>query len=183
MPFLLRKRKGTGLLSPACLNEWTSTQCLSCSRWSPHCDWYVQTRSRAAANPVLLPKAKPRATGLALIMPPIRSREVDCVQRSRVGHREDALQSLDFGNGLRGVHSVPISNMGMAIVNGAAFACRACQRNALLRPQPKRAAGFLDKIASDTCDRFGGRERYGRDNNGFASERGSMTNVLFNFPE
>ena len=36
-------------------------------------------RSPAAANPVLLPKPKPRATGLALIMPPIRSREVACV--------------------------------------------------------------------------------------------------------
>lgn len=25
---------------PACLHQWTSTQCLSCSGWSPHSDWY-----------------------------------------------------------------------------------------------------------------------------------------------
>ena len=75
--------------------------------------------------------------------------------------------------------------MGVAIVNGSASACRACERNALQRPQHKRAAGFLDKIASDTCDRFGGRERRwsGHDNKEFASERGSKTKVLFNFPE
>src|SRR4029077_4546138 len=26
---------------PACLHQWTSTQCLSCARWSPHSDWYA----------------------------------------------------------------------------------------------------------------------------------------------
>lgn len=39
-----------------------------------------------------------------LVVPPIRSREVACAQRSRVGHREDALQSLDIGDSLLGVH-------------------------------------------------------------------------------
>jgi hypothetical protein len=38
------------------------------------------------------------------VMPPIRSREVACAQRSRVGHREYALQPLDFSNALFGVH-------------------------------------------------------------------------------
>jgi len=37
-------------------------------------------------------------------MLPIRSREVTCAQRSGVRHREDALQPLDFGKGLVGVH-------------------------------------------------------------------------------
>jgi hypothetical protein len=41
-------------------------------------------------------------------VPSIRSREVACVQRSRVGHREDALQPLDFSNALFCVHP-PIS--------------------------------------------------------------------------
>jgi hypothetical protein len=27
---------------PACLHQWTSTQCLSCNGWSPHSDWYSQ---------------------------------------------------------------------------------------------------------------------------------------------
>lgn len=25
---------------PACLHQWTETQCLRCHRWSPHSDWY-----------------------------------------------------------------------------------------------------------------------------------------------
>jgi len=32
----------TGGVCPACLQRWTDTQCLSCARWSPHSDWYVQ---------------------------------------------------------------------------------------------------------------------------------------------
>ncbi len=49
-------------------------------------------------------------------MSPIRSREVACAQRSSVGHREDALQSLDFSNALFSVHSVSISNLSTAMV-------------------------------------------------------------------
>jgi len=35
-----------------------------------------------------------------IVVPPIHSREVACAQRSGVRHGEDALQSLDFGDGL-----------------------------------------------------------------------------------
>lgn len=29
-------------LAAALLHQWTSTQCLSCTRWSPHSDWYAK---------------------------------------------------------------------------------------------------------------------------------------------
>src|ERR1700751_793554 len=32
----------TGGVCPACLHQWTETQCLACSRWSAHSEWYVQ---------------------------------------------------------------------------------------------------------------------------------------------
>ncbi|MGA2950369.1 MAG: hypothetical protein WBP65_14085 [Candidatus Sulfotelmatobacter sp.] len=62
----------------------------------------------SATDAIPLPQPKPRATGLLLIMPPIRSRKIAQAQRSGVPHREDALQRLDFSNGLLGVHSVSI---------------------------------------------------------------------------
>ena len=31
----------TGGVCPACLHQWASTQCLSCSRWPPHSGWYA----------------------------------------------------------------------------------------------------------------------------------------------
>ena len=80
---------------------------------------------RAAANPVLLPKAKPRAMREHFVVSSIRSREVVRAQRSFVRHCEDALKALDFGNSLLGVHSVPISNMRGAIVKRSGICCRA----------------------------------------------------------
>jgi hypothetical protein len=35
----------TGGVCPACLHQWCETQCLSCSRWSAHSDWYAQDLS------------------------------------------------------------------------------------------------------------------------------------------
>ena len=32
----------TGGECPSCLHQWTETQCLSCSRWSAHSDWYAK---------------------------------------------------------------------------------------------------------------------------------------------
>jgi hypothetical protein len=43
------------------------------------------------------------------IVPSIRSREVARTQRSGVGHCEDALKPLDYGNGLFSVHSFQCS--------------------------------------------------------------------------
>ncbi len=51
-----------------------------------------------------MPKLKPRAMRERMVVPSVRSSEVACAQRSRVGHREDALQPLDFGNALFSVH-------------------------------------------------------------------------------
>jgi hypothetical protein len=32
----------TGGVCPACLFQWTETQCLACHRWSPHSNWYEE---------------------------------------------------------------------------------------------------------------------------------------------
>jgi hypothetical protein len=32
----------TGGVCPACLHQWVETECLSCSRWSPHSLWYAE---------------------------------------------------------------------------------------------------------------------------------------------
>jgi hypothetical protein len=30
----------TGGVCPACMQQWTATQCLSCHQWSAHSEWY-----------------------------------------------------------------------------------------------------------------------------------------------
>jgi hypothetical protein len=72
--------------------------------------------SRSAANPVVLPNAKPRAMREYFVVPSVRSGEVARAQGSVVPHREDALKAFDFSNSLLGVHSVQISNMCIAMV-------------------------------------------------------------------
>ena len=57
-----------------------------------------------ATNSVRLPKPEPRAAGVHFVVPSIYSGEVTRGHRSGVGDVEDALQPLDFGNGLFGVH-------------------------------------------------------------------------------
>jgi len=60
---------------------------------------------RSATDTVTLPKPEPRAIGLLLVVPAIRSRDIAGAQRPAVWDREDALQPLDFGNGLLDVHA------------------------------------------------------------------------------
>jgi hypothetical protein len=55
-------------------------------------------------NPIRLPKPKPRAAGVHFVVPSIYGREVTRVHWSGVRDGEDALQPLDFGNGLFSVH-------------------------------------------------------------------------------
>ena len=68
----------------------------------------------------------------------IRSREVARAQRSSVRLCEDALKALDFGNSLLGVHSVTISNMGVAIVKRSGI----CMSRLRERPAPNGSQRF-----------------------------------------
>jgi len=52
-----------------------------------------------------MPKLKPRAVRERIIVPSVRGSEVACAQRSRVGHREDALKVFDFGDSSVNVHA------------------------------------------------------------------------------
>lgn len=60
----------------------------------------------SAADAVPMPQAKPRAVREHLVVPSICSGDVACAEWSGVGNSEDALQPLDFGDGLFGVHLV-----------------------------------------------------------------------------
>jgi hypothetical protein len=66
--------------------------------------------SGTVADAVPMPKLKPRAMRECIVVPSVRSSEVACAQRSRVGHREDALQPLDFSNALFSIHRLPSSS-------------------------------------------------------------------------
>ena len=67
------------------------------------------TRSLAAANPILLPKPKPRTMREQVVVPSIRGRDVARAQRPGIRCRVDALQPLDLGNGPFSVHPSTIS--------------------------------------------------------------------------
>jgi hypothetical protein len=61
-------------------------------------------RLRSATYAKMLPQPEPRAVREHIVVPMIGSRKVACAQRSRVWDHEDALQSLDFSNGLFNAH-------------------------------------------------------------------------------
>ena len=50
------------------------------------------------------------------VVPSICRREIARAKRSGVWVCKDALKALDLGDNVLGVHSVPISNMGAAVV-------------------------------------------------------------------
>ncbi|HEV2174482.1 MAG TPA: hypothetical protein VGR71_12990, partial [Nitrospira sp.] len=56
---------------------------------------------------------KPWAMGQFFVMPAIGSRHVTFRQRSTIGHREDPLKLLDFGNGLFRFHPLQSSSTGL----------------------------------------------------------------------
>jgi hypothetical protein len=70
----------------------------------------------------------------------IRSREVARLEGSCVRLCEDALEALDFGNSLLGVHSFPISDISVAIIkrNGTCMSCLLPRHRSLLGKAPSR---------------------------------------------
>jgi hypothetical protein len=62
-------------------------------------------RELSATDAIPLPKPKPRATGLLLIMPPIRSREVACAEWPTIRRFEHFLQLLNLVNDAFNVHA------------------------------------------------------------------------------
>lgn len=94
----------------------------------------------SAADAVPLPQPEPRAMREHFVMPSICSGEVTWAQRSKVWHREDSLEAFDFGNSLLGVHSVPISDIGMPIVKrrSIGMSCQLARHSSLLCNTPFR---------------------------------------------
>ena len=74
------------------------------SELKKHLDAAEKSPKQIAAAVCGLSQPKPRAMREPVIVPSIGSREVALAQRSGVRQREDALQPLDFGNGLVNVH-------------------------------------------------------------------------------
>jgi hypothetical protein len=70
----------------------------------------------SAANPILLPEAKPRAMREHFVVPSICSSDVACAEWSNIGRFEHLLQLLNLVNDAFNVHSVPISDMSVAFV-------------------------------------------------------------------
>lgn len=80
-------------------------------------DW----RLRSATNAKMLPEPEPRAVRQFLIVPSIRSRDIAGRERSRVRHREQALQPLNLSNRLVNVHSFDHRGRRQDGSNGAAL--------------------------------------------------------------
>jgi hypothetical protein len=73
-------------------------------------------RLGSATDAKILPEPKPGAAGLPFVVPSIGSRDVACAEWSNIRRFEHLLQLLDVVNDAFNVHSVPISNMRVAIV-------------------------------------------------------------------
>jgi len=85
----------------------------------------------SAAKPVSLPKLKPRTMREHFVVPSIRRREVACAEWPNIRRFEHFLYLLDVVNSAFNVHSVSISNIGVAIV----------KRNARLHVVPSPPSG------------------------------------------
>jgi hypothetical protein len=104
--------------------------CVFVRRLALYFAWPECRRLDSATDAIPLPQSKPRTLRKHFVVPAIRSREIARAQRSGVRHCEDALQSLDFGNGLLGVHSMSMIQQKR----------RGVKRSGLLRvPRPQFA--------------------------------------------
>jgi hypothetical protein len=80
----------------------------------------------SATDAIPLPQPKPRAVGVLLIVLSIGSQEVARAHGSRIRHGEDALEPLDFRDGLLGVHFLSISNRSTPTVKRDGRKRRVC---------------------------------------------------------
>jgi len=85
------------------------------------------TRSGAAANPVLLPKAKPRTMREHFVVPSIRRRDVACAERPNIRCFEHFLELLDVVNDAFHVHASQSSRRRRGAVKPRGI-CRFPQR-------------------------------------------------------
>jgi hypothetical protein len=79
----------------------------------------------SAANSELLPQPKPRAMREHFVVPSIGSRDVACAEWSDIRRFEHFPQLLNLVNDAFNVHSLSISDMGVAFVKRGGI-CMSC---------------------------------------------------------